>query len=300
MASAQISSFGSNAVGIQPPSFRLPDATHVGLVSLAVSSLKASIAFYHEVIGLAVLKQDATTAELGIGETALLNLKELPGIQPIGRRKRLGLYHTAFLLPSRAALGSFTSHLNRLGVYFGAGDHLYSEALYLTDPDGLSVEVYADRPRSTWKSNGTELLSATNSVDIGSLIAAGDGVWHGAPAGTTVGHVHFYIGDLEKAARFYHEAMGFTIMTWSYPGVLFISAGGYHHHVGLNVWAAGSPQAGPTDARLLSWELVLPDLSNLEVLHKNMKRLGWDCSLQADGKLTATDPWGITVHVISG
>jgi catechol 2,3-dioxygenase len=294
----QVSYVDAVAVGIQPPHFRLPDASHVGTVSLAVSNLANSIAFYCDVIGLAVVKQEAEHAELGVGDTALMKLFELPGVQPIGRRQRLGLYHTAFLLPSRAALGSFIEHLHRQGVYFGAGDHLYSEALYLVDPDGLSVEVYADRPRELWQVRGQELLSATGTVDIAGVVAASNVEWKGAPSGTTVGHVHLYVGDLGKARRFYHEALGFAVMTWSYPGALFIAAGGYHHHVGLNVWAAGSPQAAPTDARLLSWELVVPVAADIANIHQNLERLGWTSSPGMDGTLLATDPWGITVHVV--
>jgi catechol 2,3-dioxygenase len=286
-------------VGIQPASFRLSDATHVGVVTLAISNLVKSVVFYRDVIGLAVLKQGADAAELGVGDMVLLKLFELPGVQPIGRRQRLGLYHTAILLPSRSALGSFIQHLKRNGVYYGAGDHIYSEALYLTDPDGLSVEIYADRPRGEWKTNGQELLSATDPVDIARLVSASVGEWRGAPAGTKVGHLHFYIGDLAKATSFYHDALGFALMTWSYPGALFISAGGYHHHIGLNVWAEGSPQAGPTDARLLSWELVVPYPSEIENVHSNLEWLGWKSRIDTNGTLTATDPWGITVHVVS-
>lgn len=287
-------------VGIQPPDGALPDAARVGGVTLAVSSLAKSLAFYRDVIGLAVLKLDEQHAELGVGDELLLQLHELPGLQPIGRRQRLGLYHTAFLLPSRPALGLFIQHLHRLGIPYGAGDHIYSEALYLVDPDGLSVEVYADRPRSVWKTRGQELLSGTEPVDIAGVIASsGEGEWSGAPTGTTIGHVHFYVGDLDAASRFYHEALGFAQMTWSYPGALFVSAGGYHHHVGLNVWAAGSPAAGPTDARMLSWELILPGDEAVEKVRQNLERKGWAFQAEADRTLVATDPWGITVRVVS-
>lgn len=289
----------AGTVGIRPPHYSLPDATHVGAVTLAVSNLDRSIAFYQGVIGLSILQQEHASADLGIGTTVLVKLRQMPGVQPIGRRTRLGLYHTAFLLPSRSSLGSFLQHLHRNKIPYGAGDHIYSEALYLVDPDGLSVEVYADRPRNTWKTSGQELLSATNPVDIAGVIAVSDGEWKGAPAGTTIGHVHLYIGDLEKAARFYHQAVGFTVMTWSYSGALFISAGGYHHHVGLNVWAAGSPVAGPGDARLLSWELVVPNTDEIEAIQKNLARLGWDFTRNDDSSLTATDPWGITVHIVA-
>ncbi len=280
---------------MQAPGYRLPNAAHVGRVRLAVSELARSVAFYRDVIGLRVLAQDGELALLGVAGNVLLELEALPGVQPIGRRTRLGLYHTAFLLPSRSALGGFVNHLREAGVAFGAGDHLYSEALYLVDPDGLSVEVYADRPRSTWTAEGQELVSATNAVDFASLSAAATGTWAGAPEGTTVGHIHLYVGDLQEAARFYHEALGLTIMTWRYPGALFTSAGGYHHHVGLNVWAAGSPVASETDARLLYWELRLPDA---EKAAKSLRAGGFEVSVDNDGSFSCTDSWGIRVKLI--
>ncbi|MDE1178293.1 MAG: VOC family protein [Edaphobacter sp.] len=286
-------------VGIKPPTFQLPDAAHVGIVMLGVSNLERSVAFYRDVIGLALLSRHGKVAELGVAQETLLRLEELPGVEPIERRTRLGLYHTAFLLPNRAALASFIKHLSQLGVYFGAGDHIYSEALYLVDPDGLSVEVYADRPRSAWQVREQELLSATAQVDFANVLKEEIGAWDGAPVGTRIGHVHFYIGDLERARRFYHEALGFTIMTWSYPGALFVSAGGYHHHVGLNVWAGDSPKAGPTDARLLSWELVVPSPEDVQAVRSNLNRLGWTTQIGESGTVVASDPWGITVRVLS-
>jgi catechol 2,3-dioxygenase len=153
----------SSEIGIHGPQYRLPAAAHVGRVRLAVSDLERSINFYREVIGLAVL--DAPSAETRVarlgahgGGRVLLELEEIPGVQGIGRRTRLGLYHTAFLLPGREAFSSFVRHLVRRGIYFGSADHLVSEALYLTDPDGLQVEVYADRPRERWSYDGREIV----------------------------------------------------------------------------------------------------------------------------------------------
>jgi len=190
-------------------------------------------------------------------------------------------------------------HLREAGVPFGAGDHLYSEALYLTDPDGLSVEVYADRPRSTWMVDGQELVSATNPVDFESLTAAATNAWTGAPAGTKIGHIHLYVGDLQQAARFYHEALGLTIMTWRYPGALFTSAGGYHHHVGLNVWAAGSPQASATDARLLHWELCLPSKADVQRAAESIRLAGWTLEDAVGDFVECIDPCGIRVRLIA-
>jgi len=288
-------------IGIHPPE-RLPAGAHITRVRLAVSNLERSIQFYTQVIGLAVLNQSGRFARLGPQDSAqvLLELEQFPGVEPITSGKRLGLYHTAFLLPSRQALSSFARHLNRLGVPFGAGDHLYSEALYLTDPDGLDVEVYADRDRSAWKFEGQEIVSATNAVRLTELLALTDIPWVGAPAGTSVGHIHLYIGDLEKAAGFYHAALGMDIVTWRYPGALFISAGGYHHHVGLNVWAAGSPAASERDARLLFWELAFSQAEELERAAERLRGAGFHETTGPSGSPAFRDPWGITVSLALG
>ena len=165
----------------------------------------------------------------------------------------LGLYHFAILLPDRQALGRFVTHLAEVGAHAGSADHLVSEALYLSDPDGLGIEVYADRPRASWTTSGdgderAEIVMATEPLDLRSLVGeAGGERWTGMPAGTVIGHVHFHVGAIREAEAFYHAALGFDKTAWTYPGALFLSAGGYHHHVGTNIWAAGSPAA--TDRR---------------------------------------------------
>jgi len=286
----------TTSFGIHPPAFRLPATARVGRVRLAVSQLARSVHFYSEVIGLAVLEREGNLAKLGAQDSGhvLLELEELPGVHPIGRRTRLGLYHTAFLLPSRSALSSFVQHLRQDGIEFGAGDHLYSEAIYLVDPDGLSVEVYADRPRSEWLVENGELVSATDPVRFATFPAVAADSWRGAPAGTTMGHVHFYVGDLEQAKKFYHSGLGLDITTWRYPGALFTSAGGYHHHVGLNVWVADSPPASTTDSRLLFWEILLPDSGEVRRAAESLVRAGYPPLHEGDG-MQFKDPWGITV-----
>lgn len=288
-------------VGIHPPSYRLPAETRIGVVRLAVSNLERSIAFYGGVIGLAVLEQSDRIARLGAAADgkAILELEQQPGVRPLGRATRLGLYHTAFLLPSRADLSSFVQHVRREGVPFAASDHLVSEALYLTDPDGLAVEVYADRDRSQWPFDGAELAMDTRPLQFGSLPQVPDNRWHGAPAGAAIGHVHLYVGDLPTAALFYHAALGMDIMTWRYPGALFLSAGGYHHHVGANVWAADSPAASETDPRLLSWELVLPTMGDVASAAESLQTAGF-FQPAADSAYAFTDPWGITVRLRAG
>ena len=145
-----------------------------------------------------------------------------------------------------------------LDIQAGMADHLLSESLYLWDPDGLGIEVYADRPPDTCRHCGRERAVTTDPLDVGAVIAVACGEkWAGTPAGTTIGHVHLHVGSLADAEAFYHRALGFDKTVWTYPGALLMSAGGYHHHLATNIWSAG-PEPSADEARLLEWELVLP------------------------------------------
>lgn len=287
--------------GIAPAGFRLPDATHIGQVTLQVADLARSIAYYEKVLGMRVLSRAEGTARLGAqgDEGALLELREKPGARAVPRRGLLGLYHFAILLPDRAALGRFIAHLAETGEYAGMSDHLVSEAVYLTDPDGLGIEVYADRPRDSWRITDRQLEMATKPLDVSSVVAAAEGKkWDGLPEGTVIGHVHFYVGDIERAASFYHSGLGLDKIVWNYPGALFMSAGGYHHHVGVNTWAAGASPAAHDDARLLEWELILPDSASIQGAAASIATAGYQIE-QDDGALVAADDWGIKLRVRS-
>jgi len=196
--------------GIAPAGYRLPAETHVGRVRLQVADLERSLAWYGRVLGMRVLARADGTATLGTrGDDALVELSERPGAAPVPHRGRLGLYHYAILLPDRAALGRFVTHLGQAGERFGASDHRVSEATYLHDPDGLGIEVYADRPREAWEASGRELRMDTTPMDLRGVMAAAKGEpWTGMPAGTVVGHVHLHVGALDRAAEFYHAALG--------------------------------------------------------------------------------------------
>ena len=286
-------------LGIAPPGYRLPDGTRIGRVRLQVSDLDRSIAYYQKVLGLEVRERSDGFASLGSkgDEDAILELKERQGARQVSRRGLLGLYHFAVLLPDRASLGRFVEHLSDIGAYAGMSDHLVSEAVYLTDPDGLGIEVYADRPSETWRVVDRQLAMASNPLDVQNLIAsAGGEKWDGMPARTKIGHVHFYVGDLGHAADFYHDGLGLDKIVWSYPGALFLSAGGYHHHVGVNTWAEGSPPATDEDARLIDWELVLPDKATVDEAGQSLESAGVEVT-HADGFIEASDPWGIKLRI---
>jgi catechol 2,3-dioxygenase len=285
--------------GVPPAGYRLPDETRLGPVKLQVSDLARSVAYYESVIGLHTISRTAGYARLDAqGDDAMLvGLQEKPGVVAVPRRGLLGLYHFAILLPDRPTLGRFLRHVASLGVHVGMADHLVSEALYLTDPDGLGIEVYCDRPRDGWKKANGQLVMASDALDVESLLdAGGTEPFTGLPSGTVIGHVHLHVGDIEKASHFYHEGLGFDKMVWSYPGALFLSAGGYHHHLGTNNWAAGAPSAGDGDARLLEWEVQLPSISDANAALTNVEAAGNEIARNATGGI-ARDPWGTSVRI---
>jgi len=230
-------------------------------------------------------------------DSMLVGLTERPGAAPVPRRGLLGLYHFAILVPSREVLGRVLRHLAALGVHVGMADHLVSEALYLTDPDGLGIEIYADRPRESWKKTDRQIAMASDPLDIENLLAAGgDAPFTGLPAGTVIGHVHLHVGDIERASHFYHEGLGFDKMVWNYSGALFLAAGGYHHHLGTNTWAAGARAATDGDARLLEWEVQVPTAEDAHAALANLESAGHAVERDASGG-TVNDPWGTKVRV---
>lgn len=285
--------------GIAPPGYRLPAASRIGMVRLQVSDLERSLAWYARVLGLVPLERAIDRAVLGAaGHTVgLLELHERPGATPVPRRGRLGLYHYALLLPGRPELGRLLRHLQRTGERVGMSDHLVSEALYLTDPDGLGIEAYADRPREAWRVNAGQLAMAIDPLDSRNLLrVAGASPWGGMPAATVMGHVHLHVGDLERAELFYHRGLGFDKIVWRYPGALFLGAGGYHHHLGTNTWAQGAVAPGGEEARLLEWELVVPKAADAAATLMSLEATGAQVKREAQGGV-AGDPWGTSVRV---
>jgi catechol 2,3-dioxygenase len=294
-------------IGVPPPRFQLPDDTSIGRVTVRVADLDRSLAFYRDVIGFRLLRRSdgrsERSASLGAqaDDRVLLELREHHDARRIPHRGRIGIYHFAVLLPSRSDLGAFLRHAAGAGAHISAADHFFSEATYLTDPDGITIEVYRDRPRPDWVVNSTgELVGPTERLDFeGILKEAPVEPYRGLPAGTTIGHMHFYVGDLSRAEAFYHAGLGFTKVNWTaFPGILFVSAGGYHHHVALNTFAADTVPAGADDAGLVSWQLRLPDEANVSAVVENLRRAGVDVRRTADG-YESRDDWGLTVELVA-
>jgi catechol 2,3-dioxygenase len=277
----------------------LPDDTQPVSVRLQVSDLARSRQWYTRTLGCQVLHAGPDELQLGTRDAAapLITLVAREGTRPIQPHSRLGLYHYALLLPSRGDLGAFVRHLVSLDERIASADHLVSEALYLHDPDGLGIEMYCDRPRSAWTyaANG-HVVMTVDSLDLRDLADAANAPWSGLPSGTTLGHMHLHVGDLDRAAAFYRDGIGFD-ETASLRGALFLAAGGYHHHLGVNVWAAGAPAPGDTDARLLEWTLRIPDASQADAVADRLTGAGHEVVSGPDG-WTTRDPWGTALRVV--
>jgi len=258
----------------QPPTSRrtmpgmaqLPADAQIGEVTLGVSNLERSLAFYTDIIGLTITSRRGDTAALApAGGRVIVRLEQLADAMPRPRRSS-GLYHFAILVPDRAALGRSLHRLAEAGwPLSGASDHLVSEALYLDDPDGLGIEIYRDRPRETWRiMHDGELAMATEPLDLADLLAefGVDRPWQGLESGTVMGHVHLHVPGLDSAESFYCDRVGFTPMLRRYPGALFVAAGSYHHHLGLNIWAGrGAPPPPPAAVGLRGFTIEASDLT---------------------------------------
>ena len=234
-----------------------PDA-HMGLVELSVSDLDRSVTYWQDAIGLRVLSRENGTAELG-ADTPLLRFVEEPGARPASGFT--GLFHVALLVPDRPSLGRFLAHTVREQIPLtGLSDHAVSEAIYLRDPDYHGIEVYADRPREQWEGRVGQLMT-TIPLDAGSLLAeAGDGGFEGLPDGTKMGHVHLCVRDVDETVGFYRDTLGLGLTAQLGDQAAFLSAGGYHHHIGGNTWETRGAEPAPEGtARLLRFTIVLPD-----------------------------------------
>jgi catechol 2,3-dioxygenase len=285
------------------PAFSIDPATEVGHVSLSVADLERAVAFYTGAMGLAVLDQTESAATLGVAGTPLLLLTARPGARPWPTDGVTGLYHFAILVPTRADLGRWLRHWLDLGYPLpGQGDHLVSEALYIRDPDEHGIEVYRDRPRDTWTWVNGRVRMASDPIDIEGLLAEAareDTPWSGLPAGTRLGHIHLQVADIERARDFYHGVLGFDVVA-QLSSALFVSAGGYHHHIGANTWHSRAASAAPADtAQLQFFTVDLPDDSALSTVLERVRAAGLSVDERAGGA-TVRDPDGNRLLLRSG
>jgi catechol 2,3-dioxygenase len=242
----------------------IPPDTAIGRVRLRVADIDDLAAFYERVIGLRAVERDGEVARLGPeGGEPLIELVSAPDGPPAPSFST-GLFHLAILVPDRAELARSLQRAASAGWRLtGASDHLVSEALYLRDPEGNGIEIYRDRPRDQWGHDGGELRMATLPLDLQDVLGeldAAEGPANGVHADTTMGHVHLQVADIPAVEGFYNGALGLDVMVRSYPGALFLAAGGYHHHLGLNTWQSeGAPPPPEGALGLDRYEIVLPD-----------------------------------------
>lgn len=270
----------------------------MGRVALTVHDLDRVSAFYQRVVGLHELSAEANVVRLGAGDTVLL---ELRGDSKALRRspRDAGLFHTAFLLPSRADLGAWTKHAAQTRApVVGASDHLVSEAIYLADPEGNGVEIYADRPPSAWQKRDGLLQMPSDPLDVEDLIASASSKdWKGFPVGSDIGHVHLQVGAIAPAEAFYSGILGLAV-TCRYPGGTFYADGGYHHHIATNIWnsrgarARSEPSTGLTDVEIIvssaMRDAICARLPEAAVASPDPSRL------------SLLDPWGTSITLTAG
>ncbi|RED63547.1 catechol 2,3-dioxygenase [Cohnella phaseoli] len=276
--------------------------TSLGRLRLRVGDLERSIRFYLDVIGFRLLDRADNTASLTVdGQTEFLLLEEIPNAVVTPERSAAGLYHFAILVPTREQLGLSLRRLVEAGIPIGQGDHLVSEALYLSDPDNNGIEIYCDRPRSQWRKDADgNYIMATDPVDIrGLLNLAGDKPWNGLPSATILGHIHLHVSDLAASRAFYCDVIGFDLVAdlGRTMRACFISAGGYHHHIGFNVWAGVGASLAPANATGLAYfTIAVPDAAELERIVADLERAGCEAKRIADYVQTH-DPSGIEIRL---
>lgn len=271
----------------------LPGETAIGRVELAVADASTVVPFYTDVVGLRVVDEGSYRVDLGVGEDTLVRLHEDANVPPRPPRAA-GLFHLALRVPDRTDLARAARRLRDADRLTGASDHLVSEALYTADPEGNGVEVYHDRPRSNWErtaDGGIRLVTwPLNLEGLDSIVSEGTGP---LPSGTTVGHVHLEVTDLQGAESFYVDTVGFDA-TYRTAGAAFVSAGGYHHHLGLNIWNGRTERA--SGRGLERFQVVLPDGSTLDRfvdrLEEHPRRIE-----DAEAGFALRDPDGIEIVV---
>ena len=271
--------------------------TSIGAVRLAVADLDDVADFYREAIGLRPLEPERSEiVRLGTGEDAapLVELVGDPSAPPRPRHTT-GLYHLAILVPTRADLARALQRVADAGWRLtGASDHLVSEALYLSDPEGNGIEIYRDRPREQWRYRDGAIQMSTEPLDLDGVLGelSREDAGAGMPAGTRTGHVHLNVADLTAAETFYSGALGFDVTVRGYPGALFVSAGGYHHHIGLNTWTGqGAPPPPPLSRGLRWFEIRLPGEAQLAAEEDRLRAASFEPE-RVDGGVSVNDPSG--------
>jgi catechol 2,3-dioxygenase len=281
------------------PTFASRTPLHIGAVALKVRDLDRLTAFYRDVLGLAVLDRSLQGAVLGAGGVAFVHLEHRPDAKPDDTREA-GLYHTAFLMPTRSDLARWVLQVARNKTPLtGASDHGVSEAFYLDDPEGNGIEVYHDRPVESWQWTGNELKMITDPLDIDDILreVQPTATFAGAPDGLRIGHIHLRVGDIARAETFYRDALGLEV-TRRRHGASFMSSGRYHHHIGSNVWhSAGAGRRDESRAGLSWLSLEAADAAAFDAATARLAQAGVPPAVTAQ-RIEVADPWGTRVRIL--
>lgn len=282
-------------------SFHKNPVTFVSHVEIKVSDLTQSTRFYTEVLGLNIKEQTSNSVSFTTnGQDVLLTITQPKTINK-KQEQRTGLYHFALLLPKRSDLAQVVRHFVNLGVRFGGGDHLVSEAIYLNDPDGNGIEIYVDRDASVWQWSNGEVSMTTDPVDFDDLLKESiDPVWNGLPKETVMGHIHLQVNDLAKNKEFYVDGLGFDVVSRYGREALFLSDSNYHHHIALNTWSGTQiKHAEKTETGIESYSIVFPSEEKRQETVASLRELGIPV-MEEENEVTVFDPSDIKLKLMIG
>lgn len=271
---------------------------HVESLLLKVRDLPAMSRFYTEVVGFQKLSESEEQTVLGVGGKEILVLRTSPELQAKSGRFA-GLYHFAILLPTRKDLGKILLHLHQQGIPAGSSDHLVSEALYFSDPEGNGIEIYRDREADEWEWRGDHVHMTVDPLDAEGVLRTSRGeTWEGLPDGTVLGHIHLHVSDLEAARDFYTGPLGFELVSSLGNQALFIADGKYHHHIGLNIWnGTGIPALPEQMAGLGHYVIKVPDEQAQTKMRDRLQEFGAELRTEG-GVLETADPSGNRIHIV--
>lgn len=279
--------------------FHKKPVTYVGEVGLKVMDLKRMKQFYQEIIGFDVISEEQNYVELGSGGKVLVKLEAVEGVTS-KQGRYAGLYHFAILLPTREDLGKILVHLHQQGIQLGSSDHLVSEALYLSDPEGNGIEIYRDREPEQWNWSNDEVSMTVDPIDAQGLVEAAQSSsepWKGMPETTVMGHIHLRVSNLVEARDFYVEALGFEVVSSLGGQALFLADQKYHHHIGMNVWnGTGIPALPEKEAGLHYYTLIMDEEKRKE-LGKKLQTMGTEI-VERDNYWEVKDPSGNAIRLL--
>jgi len=275
-----------------------PPNAYVSQLTLKVSNLVQSIAFYEHVLGMQTIEYAANCVHLGVSDNrVLLTLVQQDQVTSL-QSQTTGLYHFAILLPTRAALAQIAIHLSKCAIRYGSSDHLVSEALYLSDPDGNGIELYRDRPSDEWHWNGNQVAMTVDPLRFDDLMrSAPVAEWSGMPKGTIIGHIHLHVSNIAQSERFYCDGLQFEVVNRYGAQALFLSSGKYHHHIGVNTWqGVGAPSPLASSVGLAHFTVVYPDEQMRQRVLERLKKM--DAPLiVCDHDYETVDPAGNVIQI---